>query len=191
MVQQDHLVHKVARSIDFEFIHDEGAHLCCQDNGHLAVGPIWLFKIILLGYLFGIKSERQWISQCGLPLVLGVYLTKKVIDTSTLSQNNLRRFNGADVFEHIFYLYRMENNWKRLDGGKYPFTDSTHLKPALIRTKNIIKSIRYESVSILICSIKMWWKYEKRKEAVKSEWKSDRNQRYQGKHRIILGADVD
>lgn len=43
-------------------------------------------------------------------LVLGVSLTKKVIDTSTLSQNNLRRFNGADVFEHIFYLYRMENN---------------------------------------------------------------------------------
>jgi hypothetical protein len=63
-----------------------------------------------LGYLFGIKSEQQWIGQCGLPLVLGVSLTKKVIDTSTLSQNNLRRFNGADVFEHIFYLYRMENN---------------------------------------------------------------------------------
>ena len=79
-------------------------------------------------------------------------LNKKVIDTSTLSQNNLRRFNGADVFEHIFYLYRME----RLDGGKYPFTDSTHLKLALIRTKNIIKSIRYKSVSILICSPKMW-----------------------------------
>lgn len=115
-------------------------------------------------------------------------LNKKVIDTSTLSQNNLRRFNGADVFEHIFYLYRMESNWKRLDGGKYPFTDSTHLKLALIRTKNIIKSIRYKSVSILICSPKMWWKYEKRKEAVKSEWKSGRNQRHQGKHRIILNT---
>lgn len=37
-------------------------------------------------------------------------LNKKVIDTNTLSQNNLRRFNGADVFEHIFYLYRMESN---------------------------------------------------------------------------------
>ena len=83
-------------------------------------------------------------------------LNKKVIDTSTLSQNNLRRFNGADVFEYIFYLYRMESNGKRLEGGKYPFTDSTYLKPVLIKTKNIIKSIRYESVSILICSPKMW-----------------------------------
>ena len=52
-------------------------------------------------------------------------LNKKVIDTSTLSQNNLRRFNGADVFEHIFTCIV----WKAIEKGlmgQVSVTDSTH-----------------------------------------------------------------
>lgn len=59
LVPKDHLVRKVAKAIDFEFIRDGVAHLYCQDNGRPTVGPVRLFKIMLLGYLFGIKSERQ------------------------------------------------------------------------------------------------------------------------------------
>lgn len=33
---------------------------------------------------------------------LGVSLTEKVIDASTLSQNRIHRFNDTDVFERIF-----------------------------------------------------------------------------------------
>ena len=56
LVPKDHLVRKVAKAIDFEFIRDEVAHLYCQDNGRPAVDPVRLFKIMLLGYLFGIES---------------------------------------------------------------------------------------------------------------------------------------
>ncbi len=51
LVPKDHLVRKVAKAIDFEFIRDEVAHLY-YDNGRPAVDPIRLFKIMLLGYLF-------------------------------------------------------------------------------------------------------------------------------------------
>ncbi|TCP91140.1 hypothetical protein EDC44_1381, partial [Cricetibacter osteomyelitidis] len=33
LVPKDHLVRKVAKAIDFEFIRDEVAHLYCHDNG--------------------------------------------------------------------------------------------------------------------------------------------------------------
>lgn len=86
-------------------------------------------------------------------------LNKKVIDTSTLSQNNLRRFNGADVFEHIFYLYRMESNWKRLDGGQvsvyrqYPFKASAnknekHNKKYKVQVSQYIDMLTQDVVKI-------------------------------------------
>lgn len=39
LVPKDHLVRKVAKAIDFEFIRDEVAHLYCLDNGRPAVDP--------------------------------------------------------------------------------------------------------------------------------------------------------
>ncbi len=90
LVPKDHLVRKVAKAIDFDFIRDEVAHLYCHDNGRPAVDPVRLFKIMLLGYLFGIKSERQLVKEIEVNVAyrwfLGMSLTEKVIDASTLSQ---------------------------------------------------------------------------------------------------------
>ena len=132
LVPKDHLVRKVAKTIDFEFIWDEVVHLYCQDNGRLAVDPVRLFKIMLLGYLFGIKSERQLVKDIEVNVAyrwfLGMSLAEKAIDASTLSQNCIRRFNGTDVFERIFTHIVWQAMEKGLVGGKYLFTDSTHLK---------------------------------------------------------------
>ena len=61
---------------------------------------------MLLSYLFSIKSERQLIKEIEVNLAyrwfLGMSLTEKVIDASTLIQNRIRHFNGTYVFEHIF-----------------------------------------------------------------------------------------
>ncbi|AEC17689.1 putative transposase [Gallibacterium anatis UMN179] len=139
LVPKDHLVRKVAKAIDFEFIRDEVAHLYCHDNGRPAVDPIRLFKIMLLGYLFGIKSERQLVKEIEVNVAyrwfLGMSLTEKVIDASTLSQNRLRRFNGTDVFERIFTHIVWQAMEKGLVGGKYLFTDSTHLKASANKNK--------------------------------------------------------
>ena len=139
LVPKDHLVRKVAKAIDFEFIRDEVAHLYCHDNGRPAVDPVRLFKIMLLGYLFGIKSERQLVKEIEVNVAyrwfLGMSLTEKVIDASTLSQNRLRRFNGTDVFERIFTHIVWQAMEKGLVGGQYLFTDSTHLKASANKNK--------------------------------------------------------
>lgn len=58
-----------------------------------------------------------------------------MIDAGTLSQNRIRRFNGTDVFECIFTCIVWQAMEKGLVGGKYLFTDSTHLKARANKNK--------------------------------------------------------
>lgn len=50
LVPADHLVRKIAKAIDLEFIRERVAHLYCPDNGRPALDPVVLFKCLLLGY---------------------------------------------------------------------------------------------------------------------------------------------
>lgn len=59
LVPQDHLLRLIDRHLRFDFIFDETAHLYCADNGRPALAPVRLFKMFFIGYLFGIRSERQ------------------------------------------------------------------------------------------------------------------------------------
>jgi len=100
LVPADHLVRKIAKAIDLEFIRERVAHLYCPDNGRPALDPVVLFKCLLLGYLFGIRSERQLMREVQVNVAyrwfLGLRLTDKVPDASTLSQNRRRRFAQSD-----------------------------------------------------------------------------------------------
>ena len=132
LVPQNHLVRKIAKAIDFEFIRKEVAPLYCHNNGRPPVDPVQLIKIMLLGYIFGVKSERQLIKEIEVNVAyrwfLGMSLTEKVIHASTLSQNRIRRFNNSDIFERIFTQIVQQAMQKGLVGGEKLYTDSTHLK---------------------------------------------------------------
>lgn len=58
LVPADHLLRKIDASMDLEFIRERVRHLSCADNGRPALDPVVLFKLLLIGYLFGIRSER-------------------------------------------------------------------------------------------------------------------------------------
>ncbi len=143
LVPQNHLVRKIDNAIDFEFIRDEVAHLYSKDNGRPPVDPVRLFKIILLGYIFGIKSERQLVKEIEVNVAyrwfLRMSLTEKIIHASTLSQNRIRRFNGTDVFERIFNNIVVQAMEKGLVAGQELFTDSTHLKASANKNKHMNK----------------------------------------------------
>ncbi len=59
LVPADHLLRKVDTAIDFGFIRDLTEGLYCLDNGRPSIAPEVLFKALFIGYLFGIRSERQ------------------------------------------------------------------------------------------------------------------------------------
>lgn len=59
LVPEKHLSRKVNRAVDFSFIYDLCAPLYCAGNGRPAIDPEVLFRMLLVGYLYGIKSEAR------------------------------------------------------------------------------------------------------------------------------------
>src|SRR5437773_4881677 len=106
LVPSDHLLRKIEAAIDLEFIGERVRRLYCEDNGRPALDPVALFKLLFIGYLFGIRSERQLMGevQCNAAYrwYLRLKLTDKVPDASTLSQNRRRRFRDSDIYQKLF-----------------------------------------------------------------------------------------
>jgi transposase len=132
MVPQDHLLRRVEDLIDFSFIYDEVRHLYCQNNGRPSTDPVVVIKYALLGYLYGIESERQ-IEQdindrIAFRWFLELNLSDKSPDHSTISQLRKRKFNGTDLFRKIFERILAACIERGLVDGKLILTDSTHVK---------------------------------------------------------------
>lgn len=139
LVPADHLLRKVEKAIDFSFIHDLVKDLYCANNGRPALDPTLLFKLLLIGYLFGVRSERQLIREVQVNVAyrwfLGLSLTDRIPDASTLSQNRRRRFNDSEVYQQIFDEIVFQAMRKKLVSGDTLYTDSTHLKASANKKK--------------------------------------------------------
>ncbi len=59
LVPEDHLLRRIDQYIDFSFLLEKVRHLYSEDNGRPSIDPIALFKMMCIGYLYGIRSERQ------------------------------------------------------------------------------------------------------------------------------------
>lgn len=132
LVPVGHLLRKIDRVVDFSFIRERVKDLYCTDNGRPAIDPVVLFKMMFLGYLYGIRSERQLVQEIQVNVAyrwfLGMTLTEKVPDSSTLSQNRRRRFRESTIYQEIFDEIVLQAMKRRLVDGKVLYTDSTHLK---------------------------------------------------------------
>jgi transposase len=132
LVPKDHLLRKIEAVIDFSFIHDLVAGLYCPDNGRPPLDPTLMFQALFIGYLFGVRSERQLVREIEVNVAyrwfLGLQLTDPVFDASTLSQNRRRRFNDTAVAQDIFDAIVEQAIAAGLVDGTVLYTDSTHLK---------------------------------------------------------------
>lgn len=132
LVPPDHLLRKIDAVIDFSFIHDRVSGLYCPDNGRPALDPVVMFKALFIGYLFGIRSERQLVREIQVNVAyrwfLGLRLTDPVFDASTLSQNRRRRYRDSSVAQDIFDHVVEQAIGHGLVDGTVLYTDSTHLK---------------------------------------------------------------
>ena len=131
LVPKDHLLRKIDAVIDFSFIHDRVEGLYCPDNGRPALDPTLMFKALFIGYLFGIRSERQLMREIEVNVAyrwfLRMKLTDRVFDASTLSQNRRCRFNNTDVAQDIFDHIAEQAIRHGLVDGSVLYTDSAHL----------------------------------------------------------------
>lgn len=132
LVPDDHLLRKIDAAIDFEFIREKVKHLYCADNGRPPVDPVVLFKMLFIGYLFGIRSERQLMREMTVNLAyrwfVGYTLREKMPHASMISQHRRRRFNSSTVYQEIFDEIVLQAIRHKMVDGKVLYTDATHLK---------------------------------------------------------------
>ena len=103
LVPEDHLLRLIANAVDFSFIRP----LCrpfYSHTGRPSVDPVVLFKMLLIGYLYGITSERRLARELSLNLgyrwFLGYDFDQPTPDHSVLSKARARF--GPEVFESFF-----------------------------------------------------------------------------------------
>jgi len=128
-VPQDHLLRKIASAVDFSFLYDY-VRPYYSHTGAPSVDPVVIFKMSLLGYLYGITSERKLAEECRLNLAfmwfLGYDLDEMPPDHSILSKARARF--GREVYEQFFReVVRMCREAGLVEGDKV-FLDATLLK---------------------------------------------------------------
>jgi transposase len=103
LVPEDHLLRQISEAIDFSFIYPL-ARPYYSYTGQPSVDPIVLFKTLLVGYLYGITSERRLMREIQVNIAyrwfLGYDLDETIPDHSVLSKARVRF--GMEVFEHFF-----------------------------------------------------------------------------------------
>ena len=106
LVLKEHLVRKIVKTIDFEFIREKVKHLYSEDVGKPSIDPVVLFKMVIIQYVFGIKSMRQTVKEIEVNIAyrwfLGLDFTESVPHYSTFSKNYERRYKDSTIFEEIF-----------------------------------------------------------------------------------------
>lgn len=131
MVPEGHLLRLVDKHIDFGFIREKVKHLYSH-TGRPSIDPEVLVRMLLIGYLYGITSERRLCEEIqmhiGYRWFVGLHLEDKVPDHSTFSKNRHERFAEGEVFQGIFDEIVGQCMEHGLVSGKHLTVDSTHIK---------------------------------------------------------------
>ncbi|AUQ60752.1 Transposase (plasmid) [Phaeobacter inhibens] len=104
-VPRDHLLRRIDWLLDFDTIRHELAALYSH-TGRPSVDPELMLRMLLIGYLYGIRSERRLVEDVHLNLAYRWFcklgLEGRVPDRSTFSKNRHGRFAEGDVLRHLF-----------------------------------------------------------------------------------------
>ena len=132
LMPQEHFLRKLEAALDMSFVYEETSPLYSRKYGRPPIDPVVLVKYLLVGFLYGIPSERQ-IEQrvqtdVALRWYLGLDLFDRVPDHSTISQLRRRKPSFRKVFRRLFEEVVRQCVAAGLVSGRLAVTDSTHVK---------------------------------------------------------------
>src|SRR5262245_27253143 len=104
MIPQDHLLRRIDSKIDFGFIYDVTERLYCSDNGRPSIDPVLFFRMQLISYLYGMKSDRELCREVHLNLAYRWFCRLKLSDAvpDHSSMTRIRDRFGEAAFSEIF-----------------------------------------------------------------------------------------
>lgn len=127
LIAENHLLRKINKKVNFSFVNEITETLYCANNGRPSIAPELYFRMMLIKYLYDIKSIRQLISEVKYNIsyrwFCGLSLKEKVPHHASFSRIK-KRFT-VDLFE-LFFLNILEQCKEMgLYEGKGVMVDST------------------------------------------------------------------
>ena len=138
LVPKDHLLRKIEKIMDYEWLYERLEPYYCHDNGRPGTDPVVLIKMVLIQHLFGIPSLRQTYRDIQVNVAyrwfLGYGLLDNIPHFATVSYAFCKRFPpelSEEIFVHI--LNKALNN--RMVDASEIFIDGTHIKASANKKK--------------------------------------------------------
>jgi transposase len=104
-VPEDHLLRLIDQYISFDFVREKlkGSY---SDIGRPSIDPELLLRILLIGYLYGVTSERKLVEELRMHLAwrwfTGLSFDQELPHHSTFSKNRHGRFQESNLFQELF-----------------------------------------------------------------------------------------
>src|SRR6478672_1094107 len=139
-VPDDHLLRKIDRFVDLTGLR---AHLgpYYSDVGRPSIDPELMMRMLIVGYCFGIRSERRLCDEVHLNLAYRWFcrlgLDGDVPDHSTFSKNRHGRFRDSDLLRRVFETVLRRCLDEGLVGGESFAVDASLIKADANRQKGI------------------------------------------------------
>ncbi len=104
-VPETHLLRLIDKHISFAFVREKLKE-SYSDTGRPSIDPELLLRILLIGYLYGITSERKLVEELRMHLAwrwfTGLGFDQEIPHHSTFSKNRHGRFQESKLFEQLF-----------------------------------------------------------------------------------------
>src|SRR6185437_9611584 len=130
-VPADHLLRSIDRFVDLSELRRELAPFY-STLGRPSIDPELLIRMLIVGYCFGIRSERRLCEEVHLNLAYRWFcrlgLDGDVPDHSTFSKNRHGRFRDSDVLRHVFETVVRRCMTEGLVGGEGFAVDASLIK---------------------------------------------------------------
>jgi transposase len=101
-VPETHLLRLIEKHISFAFVR-ERLKQSYSETGRPSIDPELLLRILLIGYLYGISSERKLVEELRMHLAwrwfTGLGFDQEIPHHSTFSKNRHGRFQESKLFE--------------------------------------------------------------------------------------------
>ena len=104
-IPEDHLLRLIDQHVDLSFVRERVKGLY-SSTGRPSIDPEVLLRLLLVGYLYGITSERRLLEEVKMHLAYRWFTRldfgQEIPDHSTFSKNRHGRFRESGVFRDIF-----------------------------------------------------------------------------------------
>jgi transposase len=131
VVPTDHLVRRIDAVLDLSWMHEE-LEPYYSHTGRPSIDPELMMRMLIIGYVFAIRSERQLCSEVQVNLAYRWFcrldIEESVPDHSVFSRARHERFREADTFRHVFEGVVGTCIGEGLVGGKSFSVDASFIK---------------------------------------------------------------